>query len=136
VGLLGIEAATNQACASITPTDEKRISSVFLYYFFEYHYENLRKLGHGANQRNMNAALIRNFPLSFPKADEQCDIVAALESLDGKNLLHGRKHQQLQDLFRTLLHELMTAKTRVRDLNVPGFADDNGCATMPEYRVK
>lgn len=66
VGLLGIEAATNQACASITPTDEKRISSVFLYYFFEYHYENLRKLGHGANQRNMNAALIRSFPRLSP----------------------------------------------------------------------
>jgi type I restriction enzyme S subunit len=113
VGLLGIEAATNQACASITPTDEKRISSVFLYYFFEYHYENLRKLGHGANQRNMNAALIRSFPLSFPKADEQCDIVAALESLDAKSLLHGRKHQQLQDLFRTLLYDFMTAKIRV-----------------------
>jgi len=42
VGLLGIEAATNQACASITPTDKKRISSVFLYYFFEYHYEDPR----------------------------------------------------------------------------------------------
>ncbi len=114
VGLLGIEAATNQACASITPTDEKRISSVFLYYFFEYHYEDLRTLGHGANQRNMNAALIRSFPVSFPRANEQADIVAALESLDTKSLIHGRKCQQLQDLFRTLLHELMTAKTRVK----------------------
>ena len=118
VGLLEIEAATNQACASITPTDERRISSVFLYYFFEYHYEDLRKLGHGANQRNMNAALIRSFPLSFPKADEQRDIMSALESLDTKTLLHGRKRQQLQDLFRTLLHELMTAKTRVHNAAV------------------
>jgi type I restriction enzyme S subunit len=118
VGLLGVEAATNQACASITPTDEKRISSVFLYYFFEYHYEELRKLGHGANQRNMNAALIRSFPLSFPKTAEQSEIVATLESLDTKSLLHGRKRQQLQDLFRTLLHELMTAKTRFHKLEL------------------
>jgi type I restriction enzyme S subunit len=116
--LLGVEAATNQACASITPTDEKRISSVFLYYFFEYHYEELRKLGHGANQRNMNAALIRSFPLSFPKTAEQSEIVATLESLDTKSLLHGRKRQQLQDLFRTLLHELMTAKTRFHKLEL------------------
>lgn len=50
VGLLGIDAATNQACASITPKDAKQITSVFLYYFFEYHYENLRKLGHGARE--------------------------------------------------------------------------------------
>ncbi len=116
VGLLGIEAATNQACAAIRPTDEKIISSAFLYYFFEYHYEDLRQLGHGANQRNMNAALIRSFPLSFPKADEQTDIVATLESLDSKRQLHERKRQQFQDLFRTLLHELMSAKTRVHNL--------------------
>jgi type I restriction enzyme S subunit len=113
VGLLGIEAATNQACASITPKDEERISSVFLYYFFEYHYENLRKIGHGANQRNMNAALIRGFPLIFPKSDEQAAVVIAFESLDEKRLLHERKRTQFQDLFRTLLHELMTAKIRV-----------------------
>ncbi len=113
VGLLGIDAATNQACASITPKDAKQITSVFLYYFFEYHYENLRKLGHGANQRNMNAALIRSFPLTFPKLDEQAAMVAACESLDAKRVLHERKKAQLQDLFRTLLHELMTSKTRL-----------------------
>ena len=113
VGLLRIEAATNQACASITPTDEKQISSVFLYYFFEYHYEDLRTLGHGANQRNMNAALIRSFPLMFPKPDEQAAVVAVFESLDEKRVHHERKKTQLQDLFRTLLHELMTGKTRV-----------------------
>lgn len=118
VGLLGIEAATNQACASITPTDKKQISSVFLYYFFEYHYEDLRQLGHGANQRNMNAALIRSFPLTFPKPDEQGAVVTAFELLDQKRVLHERKKTQLQDLFRTLLHELMTAKTRVHELEI------------------
>jgi type I restriction enzyme S subunit len=117
VGLLGIEAATNQACASFTPTDKKRVSSVFLYYFFEYHYEDLRKIGHGANQRNMNAALIRSLPLTFPKADEQAAVVTALESLDEKRVLHERKETQLQDLFRTHLHELMTAKIRA-DLKI------------------
>lgn len=121
VGLLGIEATTNQACASITPTDKKRISSVFLYYFFEYHYEDLRKLGHGANQRNMNAALIRSFPLVHPKPDEQAAVVTAFESLDQKRALHEHKKTQLQDLFRTLLHELMTAKTRVQELEINGL---------------
>jgi len=32
-----------------------------------------------------------------------------------KATLHIRKRDQLQDLFRTLLHELMTAKTRVHE---------------------
>ena len=118
VGLLGVDAATNQACASITPNDKKQISSVFLYYFFEYHYEALRKLGHGANQRNMNAALIRSFPLAFPKPDEQAELITAFKALDEKRVLHERKKTLLQDLFRTLLHELMTAKTRVHKLEI------------------
>lgn len=119
VGLLGIEAASNQACASITPTHEKRISSAFMYYFFEYHYEDLRMLGHGANQKNMNAALIRSFPLTFPKGVEQAAMVTALDTLDKKRGHHEQKKSQLQDLFRTLLHELMTAKTRVNSLLLP-----------------
>lgn len=49
----------------------------------------------------------------FPKPDEQAAVVAVFESLDEKRVHHERKKTQLQDLFRTLLHELMTTKTRV-----------------------
>lgn len=119
VGLLGIEAATNQACASISPIDEGNLSSVFLYYYFQYHYDNLRALGQGANQRNMNAALIRSFPVSFPQAAEQTAIVAVLESLDVKSQLHQRKREQLQGLFRTFLSKLMTAKISLKSQALP-----------------
>ncbi len=117
VALLAIDAATNQACASITPNDETEVSSRFLYHWFEYNYENLRKLGHGANQRNMNAALIRSFPLAVPSSNDQIGIVAALTELDVKCHLLKQKCSSLNDLFRTLLHYLMTAKTRVNQLN-------------------
>ena len=118
VAILGIEAATNQACAAITPRDEARVSSRFLYYFLEYQYENLRKLGHGANQRNMNAALIRGFPVSFPTPVDQNKIISALSALDVKSAIHQRKHSAFSDLFRTLLHQLMTAQIRVHDLDL------------------
>ena len=118
VALLGIEAATNQACASITPCDESEISSRFLYYYFEYHYENLRKLGHGANQRNMNAALIRSFPLAFPNSKEQTEIVKTLSSLDAREQVYQRKQATLTALFRTLLHQLMTAQIRVGSIGM------------------
>ena len=42
--------------------------------------------------------------------------VCALDSNEQKIEKHYRKHGQLQDLFRTLLHELMTAKIRVDGL--------------------
>ena len=119
VAILGIEAATNQACAAITPRDEARVSSRFLYYFLEYQYENLRKLGHGANQRNMNAALIRGFPVAFPTPVDQDKIMSALSAVDAKSAIHQRKRASFTDLFRTLLHRLMTAQIRVHDLDLP-----------------
>ena len=124
VGLLGIKAATNQACAAITPFDEQRVSTRFIYYYLQFHYEDLRQMGHGANQRNLNAALIKGFPLSFPKPDEQLRIIEALEVLDTKMTLHQSKHAALAALFRTLLHELMTAQTRVRDLDLAKLKSD------------
>lgn len=118
VAILGIESATNQACASITPYEESQVSSRFLYYLLEYHYEDLRRLGHGANQRNMNAALIRGFPVAFPTSVEQAAVVSALEALDAKSDIHRRKCASLTDLFRTLLNQLMTAQIRVHDVNL------------------
>ena len=122
VGLLGIDAATNQACAAITPRDEQKVSTRFIYHFLEFHYEDLRQMGHGANQRNLNAALIKGFRLSFPKPDEQAQIVEALDILNAKLTLHQSKHAALTSLFRTLLHQLMTAQLRVHKLALPELA--------------
>lgn len=119
VGLLGINAATNQACAAITPYDERKIMTRFIYYFLEFHYESLRQMGHGANQRNLNLALLKGFSFAYPKPDEQIEICQALTTLDSKVELHRRKHATLSALFHTLLHELMTARIRVHNLDLP-----------------
>ncbi|MQM32469.1 MAG: hypothetical protein CRU78_19060 [Candidatus Accumulibacter phosphatis] len=56
--------------------------------------------------------------LPVPSPDEQAEIVKALDSADQKHAGHQRKLAALQDLFRTFLHELMTAKTRVHELEL------------------
>jgi type I restriction enzyme S subunit len=50
----------------------------------------------------------------LPPLEEQEVIVKCLEKIDQKYDLAEAKHKALQDLFRTLLHELMTAKTHVQ----------------------
>lgn len=55
VGILGVEAATNQACAVISPC--KSINPVFLFNYLKLSYKELRSLGRGGNQENLN---IRN----------------------------------------------------------------------------
>jgi type I restriction enzyme S subunit len=117
VAILGIEAATNQACVAIFP--HEIIDSKFLYYLFEYKYDYYRNLGHGANQKNLSAEILKGATITYPKKmDDQKQIVSIFEELDKKLSQTCRKKVQLQDLFRTLLHELMTAKVHVHDLDL------------------
>jgi hypothetical protein len=61
----------------------------------------------------MSATLIRAFPLTLPCQHEQEEISAALSALDNKLMNHRKKLATNYALFRSLLHELMTAKARV-----------------------
>ena len=60
----------------------------------------------------------RDIPLAIPSLQEQIEIRTALGTLETKLGPHAAKTAQLKDLFRTLLHELMTAKTRVHELEL------------------
>ena len=61
----------------------------------------------------------REIPLAIPSLQEQIEIRTALGTLETKLGQHAAKAAQLKDLFRTLLHALMTAKTRVHGINLP-----------------
>ncbi|HPD65328.1 MAG TPA: restriction endonuclease subunit S [Bacteroidia bacterium] len=56
--------------------------------------------------------------LIFPKPniEYQTQSVQLLESLDNKLEFHQKKKQTLSDLFKTLLHELMTGERRVHEI--------------------
>ena len=70
------------------------------------------------SQSNISATWLKGFPVTKPSLEEQEEIVVHAKALDRKLAAHRFKRTQLQDLFRTLLHELMTAKTRVHNLTV------------------
>ena len=53
-----------------------------------------------------------------PNLDEQHEIVAIIGALDRKIDLHRRKRAVLDDLFKTLLHKLMTGEISVSDLDL------------------
>ena len=117
VGLLSIEAATNQACAAIIPMTET-ISTRFLYHYLTWSYDHLRSRGHGAQQANLSAKIVAQFPVIFPSTDEQVGLTTILDSLDSKAVLHESKKSTLQDLFKTILNKLMTGEIRTVDLDI------------------
>lgn len=62
---LGIEAATNQACAVIFDIDA-RLERDFLWYFLMSQYEAIRAMASGNNQPNLNAEMIANLRIPLP----------------------------------------------------------------------
>jgi len=57
----------------------------------------------------------------MPLPDEQREIADVFGSPDRKESNHTRKRRALEDLFRALLHQLMTAQIRVHDLDAEGI---------------
>ena len=55
-----------------------------------------------------------------PTKEEQKEIVTVLDAIDRKIELHRRKRVVLDDLFKALLHKLMTGEVRVADLDLSG----------------
>lgn len=61
---------------------------------------------------------LENLKIPLPPLPEQQAIADILSTIDQKIEHHTTKKQKLEELFRTLLHELMTARVRVNDINL------------------
>ena len=71
------------------------------------------QLAQGAIQKNISGTRLRGLAIPLPPLPEQTVIAATVKTIDRKLESHRSKHKAAQDLFRTLLHELMTAEIRV-----------------------
>jgi len=78
---------------------------------------DLTQYRQGVAVPTLNRNTFSSVELALPSPREQQDIADALDAVCNKTEIASKKKAQLQDLFRSLLHELMTAKTRVRDLD-------------------
>ena len=67
---------------------------------------------------NINSGTLKRVLLPLPSLDEQAEIVRQLDLVVTKLKLHDAKRRAFSDLFRTLLHQLMTAQIRVHDLDL------------------
>lgn len=120
VGKLGMVAddcsTTNQQINSIIPNSE--FSPHFLYYALQLCRPRLEHASAKVTLPILNKSNFESFQIAAPKRKAQEGITGYLGILDQKLENAGQKTAQLQDLFRTLLHELMTAKTRVDQTDI------------------
>ena len=76
----------------------------------------------GLAQQHFNVGAVKNTQMPLPPTDQQDEIVSHLELIDSKHDLATAKRNALQDLFRTLLHQLMTAQIRVAHSDLPSLS--------------
>ena len=67
---------------------------------------------------NINQGLLRDLPVPHPSIEEQEDIVSAIDTIDKKISILLQKQANLKELFRTLLHQLMTGQIRVNEIDL------------------
>jgi type I restriction enzyme, S subunit len=73
---------------------------------------------HGLAQQHLNVGAVKRILVPLPTLDEQRKIVETLAASDRKADSHTRSVKLLTNLFRTLLHQLMTAEVRLYDLDI------------------
>jgi len=101
-------------------TNPERLNGSFLSRFIN-SVEAKKQVGAGKSgmaQPHFNVGTVKRILVPLPPLEEQEAVISCLEKVDQKHDLAEAKQKALQDLFRILLHELMTAKTRVHKLEI------------------
>ncbi len=107
----------------IRPHDE--ITGRYLFYYLNF----LRESGYFVKAQTFsvnakfNKSAINRLPTYLPKEDERREIVKGLDSVNKKLAVVAAKKRALEDLFRTLLHQLMTAQIPVNKLDLSALDD-------------
>jgi type I restriction enzyme S subunit len=113
------EATVSQHVAYVQ-TDTTRANPVFLRGYLETQYDYLRQVGAGGGSTKgaLTCAFLRGLPVPLPPLAEQNEIADILDAIDAKIGLHQQKRAVLEELFKALLHKLMTGEIDVNDLDL------------------
>ena len=112
------DSATNQQINSII-CNEKHDPD-FVYYLMSYFAKYWRGFATFGPVPILSKGAFEAIDIVVPATKvEEAEIAQCFTALDAKSEVHMRRKDMLTDLFRTLLHHLMTAQIRVHDLDLP-----------------
>ena len=115
-GILEFDSACTDSLVAITPT--RGDSAEFLNHYLQTQQPIMDRMAPQGTQKNINIQFLRPWPVLRPSKEEQSVIADVLNTVDEKRRRHQQMRDALQLLFRTLLHQLMTAQIRVHDLDL------------------
>ena len=102
-------------------TIESYLSSVFLHYqimFMKINGYFAQKSRRAVGQTNFNASVLKNLPILLPPLEEQKQIAHILSVVDEKIEVEQKRKQVLKELFKTMLHKLMSGGIRLKEVEI------------------
>jgi type I restriction enzyme S subunit len=107
----------NQRVARLDQISDKVRKDYILYFLQSRRFLNyLYRIAKGTKQANLSTAAMRKLEVLCPPLREQQEIAHILSSVDRKLEAEEKRKAALQTLFKTMLHNLITGKVRVKDL--------------------
>jgi type I restriction enzyme S subunit len=114
--ILGIEAATNQACAAFVPT--KKVDIKYLYYFLKSKKEDFVRDGVGGAQPNISATYLKTVEIPLPPLEIQKQIAAVLEKADQLRKDCKQMEQELNSLAQSVFIDMFVDQSSVKRVTV------------------
>ena len=105
VGILGIEATTNQAVCHVVPDPEKA-STRYLFHALRGCFDDFVAKGVGGAQPNISQQIIRQTPIFLPELSEQRRIAAILDQADALRAKRRAALAQLDEMARAMFVEM------------------------------
>ncbi len=124
--LTRIETCINQHLAYAQFSSDK-VSPEFVLWFMQTRYDFLRSIAHGGGSTKgaLTCGYLKTHLIPVPSRDEQIEIVKVFSLLNNKEINAKKSQLKLKDLFRILLHQLMTTEIRVDELKLPDFVNND-----------
>jgi type I restriction enzyme S subunit len=101
VGILGVPATTNQACAVIQPS--RLYNSNFLLCLLGQLYYELRNESRGGNQQNLNGGIIKDFEIMYPPLKLQNNFSVFFENIISQKSQIILQQTYSENLFQSLM---------------------------------
>ncbi len=96
-------------------------NNLFFVYWMNYAANQRKLYVFDANRTtipNLSGSRLKNFKIPKPELSEQQQISSILSTIDSKIESEENKKNTLEELFKSMLHNLMTAKIRINNLEI------------------
>ena len=82
----------------------------------------------GTTRGKLTQGVLKNLPIPLPPLDEQREIARILQAVDAKIAAEQARRTALEELFKTLLHQLMSGRIRVPNI----VGGERSCDSAPD----